>query len=173
MKKICILVSVFISVCFSGYSQPIERRDTIQNTVVIFRQNVVTIARVGGLTSYQDYMELLKNNTNDPHTFNQFQTTAFHQAHTGYCKERLKNAIIAAVPKDRLEGVARIDMGIILSLSGHIELITVFPSKEMERQWTAVDYYKMDKTLKGAIFYAPWNVPIPYCYFHESIPIAN
>lgn len=90
MNKICILVLGLIYVWFSGYSQTIERRDTIQNTVVIFQQDFVTIARVGGLTSYQDYMELLKNNTIDPHAFNQFQTTAFRQAHTGDCKERLK-----------------------------------------------------------------------------------
>ena len=64
-------------------------------------------------------------------------------------------------------------MGIILSLSGHIELISVYQTKNMIKQWTAEDYYKMDKTLKEDMFYAPWKEPIPYCYFHESIQIAD
>lgn len=173
MKKNGILVLGFICLCLSGYSQPIERCDTIQNTVVIFLQNVVSVTRVGGLTSYQDYMELLKNNTIDPHACNQFQTLAFHQARTGDSEERIRNAIISAIPKDQLKGIDRINMGIILSLSGHIELITVFPSETMMRQWTAEDYCKMDKTLKGDTFYAPWKAPIPYCYFHESIRMAD
>lgn len=173
MKKICILILGFISVYFSSHSQPIEKCDTIQNAVVIFQQNVVTVTRIGGLASYLDYIQLLKNNTIDPHTINQFQTKAFHQARTGDFRTRIKNAIITTIPKDKLKGIDRINMGIILSLSGHIELISVYPTKKMMRQWTAEDYYKMDKTLKGDIYYAPWKAPIPYCYFQESIRITD
>ena len=104
---------------------------------------------------------------------NQFQNRAFQQTRTGDFKERIKNAIITAIPKDKLKGINRINMGIILSLSGHIELISVYQTKNMIKQWTAEDYYKMDKTLKEDMFYAPWKEPIPYCYFHESIQIAD
>lgn len=173
MKKICILILGFISIHFSSYSQSIEKCDTILNAVVIFQQNVVTVTRIGGLTSYLDYIKLLENNSLDPHIINQFQNRAFQQTRTGDFKERIKNAIITAIPKDKLKGINRINMGIILSLSGHIELISVYQTKNMIKQWTAEDYYKMDKTLKEDMFYAPWKEPIPYCYFHESIQIAD
>lgn len=173
MKRIYALLIGIIWFNFGAYSQQVERYDTIQRTVVISKDNLVTISHVGAPASWSDYTQLFDNYSLDPYVIKKMQTSAFIQATKNSYKEKIKTAIKSAISQDKLKGIKRINIRVVLSLSGHIELVTVLPSKAMIERWEPIDYYNLDQVLKSDIFYATWSEKIPYLFFNDSIQITE
>ncbi len=173
-----ILVFGLILVHLTGYSQPAERRDTLKDGAVVFRPmsdtyTKVTVPRAGGPSSREDYIRLMNETPCDKHTQSQYNRDVALVVQTVEARNRIRDTILSVLPVEKLEGIPRILMEMVLSPSGQIEWITFYSTRAMQQQWTAEDYQKLDRVLRSSVFYTPWKGRIPYCIFMEAIPLSD
>lgn len=180
--RLSFLVTCLILVHLPGYSQTEERRDTLGDAVVVFRPRTVadnnmpvkvTVTRAGGASSREDYIRQLKESPCDKHTVSRFNYEAVQTVRTAGAEDRIRNAILSAMPEEKLHGIRHLVMELILLPSGQIECISFYPTETMLQQWTAADYEKLDRILKNGAYYASWDESIPCCCLMESIPLAD
>lgn len=176
--RLFFLVCCLMLVHLTGYSQPAERRDTLKDNIVVFRPmsdtyTKVTVPRADGSSSREDYIRLMNETSCDKHTQSQYNRDVALTVQTVAARNRIRDTILSVLPVEKLEGIPRIVMEMVLSPSGQIEWITFYSTGAMLQQWTAEDYLKLDRVLRSSMFYAPWKGPIPYCIFMEAIPLSD
>lgn len=108
-----ILVFVLILVHLTGYSQPAERRDTLKDGAVVFRPmsdtyTKVTLPRVGGPSSREDYIRLMNETPCDKHTQSQYNRDVALVGQTVEARNRIRDTILSVLPVEKLEGIPRI-----------------------------------------------------------------
>lgn len=177
-----ILVACLLLVHLPGYSQPEAKCDTLGDAVVVFRPRAVadnnmpmevTVTRAGEASSREDCIRQLEESPYDKQTVARFNCDAVHAVRTAEAEDRIRNAILSAMPEEKLHGIRHLVMNLILSPSGQIECVSFYPTETMLQRWTAADYETLDRMLKSGAYYASWDEPIPCCCLMESIPLAD